>query len=556
MYQIQNTTQDDLLTRLLSIRWITDKVSDFMDPTFENLWRDPFTLNDMEIAVDRIIQAIKSWEKIMIFWDYDVDGVTSSWVLYTFFRKFLNYENISVRLPNRLEDGYGIKNYHLDHIKELGCSLVITVDNWITAVGECQYAKEIGLDVIITDHHKNLDVTPEAVAIVNPHVSPDYDFKWLCGASVAFKLISALIIRSKISPERRQEIFRYMLPVVAIGTVCDCVPLVDENRLFVKKWLEMINSRDWIPEAICGFLDYVWVKKAVTTETIWFVIWPRINAWGRILSPIESFKTLIFSGEKQLHHLEKIDKLNTERRNIQEKMLKIALKQVSETDTLMAAWWDWFHEWVVGIVAGRLTEKYFKPSIVYGIDHKKWVAVASLRWPSYFSVIDMLYNAREFLSRYGWHKQAWWCTIELDKLEQAIACMREFCDVTITSENLVKITTIDTVLYPDECNETVLKLVWELEPFGESNPNPIFVIPQLELSNVMKVWTRGQWHLKLTGRHWWQLITALWWSHGNMSVDLLIWSTINVIGRVRMENMWRFIDIIDLVADDQLIWKK
>ena len=162
----------------------------------------------------------------MIFGDYDVDGVTSSYCVYRFITRFLGYSNISVMYPDRLQDGYGLKNKHLDEMKKKGVQLVITVDNGITSVNEAQYAKQIGIDLVITDHHHALDRVPEAVAVINPQVSPKYDFKGLAGVGVAFKLINALLAKSKFTNEKKNQIFNYFLPIVAIGTVADIVPLV------------------------------------------------------------------------------------------------------------------------------------------------------------------------------------------------------------------------------------------------------------------------------------------------------------------------------------------
>jgi single-stranded-DNA-specific exonuclease len=189
----------------------------------------------MEKAVNRIIQAMKNKEKIMIFGDYDVDGITSSYVLYKFFIKFLKYNNISIQYPDRLLDGYGMKKKHIDDIKAKNCTLIITVDNGISAVEEAKYAKEQKIDMIITDHHQHGESIPDAFAVITPLISPDYIFKGLAGVGVAFKLILALTEKSNLTKEQKNRIFNYFLPVVAIGTVADVVPLLHENRVIVKR---------------------------------------------------------------------------------------------------------------------------------------------------------------------------------------------------------------------------------------------------------------------------------------------------------------------------------
>jgi single-stranded-DNA-specific exonuclease len=250
----------DLITRLLHIRGISDDLDLFLNPTFAHYRQDPLLLNDIEPALTRIQRAISANEKIMIFGDYDVDGISSSWVIYTFFTRFLGYKNISIRLPHRLMDGYGIKSYHLDEIKAAGVTLVITVDNGITSVAEAKHAREIGLDMVITDHHKPLAEIPEAIAVVNPQISPNMRLKEICGAMVAFKVVNALAQRLITDRTRRDEAFHYMIPIVAIATVADCMPLIDENRLIVKYGLERINSRQGIPESLANFIEYLNLK--------------------------------------------------------------------------------------------------------------------------------------------------------------------------------------------------------------------------------------------------------------------------------------------------------
>lgn len=239
---LYDNPNEALLTRLLKVRKVEDTIEDFLNPRFSKYRIDPRKLATMHEAVDRVVAALKNKERIMIFADYDVDGTTSGFLLYTLIKTFFGHPNVSIMFPNRLEDGYGLKCHHLDTMKSKGVDLVITVDNGITSVQEALYAKKIGLDLVITDHHHCLETIPDAIAVVNPQVSPDYRFKGICGAGVAFKLAMALVEKSTFPQEKKREIFQYFLPVVAIATVADCVPLLDENRLFVKEGLELINS--------------------------------------------------------------------------------------------------------------------------------------------------------------------------------------------------------------------------------------------------------------------------------------------------------------------------
>lgn len=273
-YQLLNQDADlSLMQRLLKVRNISDNPNDFLNPSLAKYWLDPFLLNDMRKGVERIIQAMKKNEKIMIFGDYDVDGITSSFSLYKFTTHFLGYKNISIKYPDRIEDGYGLKNKHLDEMKKQKIQLIITVDNGITSLAEAEYAKELGIDLIITDHHHALETIPDAYAVINPKISPQYSFKGLAGVGVAFKLINAILAKSSFTKEKKNQIFQYFLPIVAIGTVADVVPLIDENRIIVKKGLELINHfPDQLPKSLQGFLNFLNLKGNIDTFHIGFVI--------------------------------------------------------------------------------------------------------------------------------------------------------------------------------------------------------------------------------------------------------------------------------------------
>lgn len=562
-YKILETDVDKpLIDRLMNIRCIdSTSYENFINPSFANSWQDPKNLNDIDKWVDRILQAILHNEKIMIFGDYDVDGVTSSWIVYKFFRKFCAYKNISIRLPNRLQDGYGIKDYHLDEIKSCGVSLVITVDNGITAVSEMKHAKEIWLDVVITDHHQKLEHIPEAVAVINPQISPDYDFKWICGAMVAFKVCYQVAIALKFNKEKLRQFVEYMLPMAAIGTVSDCMPLVGENRLIVQRWLTILNSRKWISKSISSFLDYLNLGKTrpITSVDIWYIIWPRLNAGGRILSPMESMKTLIYKWEKQLEHIHKIDELNTQRKKLQDDMIKFADNNIDLDQSILICGGDGFHEWVVWIVSWRLTEKYHKPSMVYSIDHHKWIAVASLRSPNYFSVVDMLYNHEHLLERYGWHKQAGGLTVSIANLPILIDDLQLYCQNILTEIDTNKYIYVDSVLSNQDLNYDNLSVINSMEPFGEGNREPLFILRDVKVLEIKIVGKKWNGHIKFvldTGAS--KPISAMYRSKWAMISELgyLLEDVTNFVVRVRIDNfdsngfylvvedVWREIEIV------------
>ncbi len=533
---LYDDAQDDLITRLLKIRNIEDNIKHFLNPTFSHYRIDPYLLSDMDKAVDRIVSAIKKNEKIMIFGDYDVDGITASSLLFEFFTKFLNYKNISVRLPNRLSDWYGIKNHHLDEIKKKWVSLVITVDNGITAIQEADYARQIWLDLIITDHHKALDQIPNAFAVVNPQISPNYPFKGIAWVWVAFKLVAALAAKLIKDKNVKLKLLQYLLPIVAIGTVADVVPLVNENRLFVKLGLEYINQKKGIPISICHFIDYLNLSK-IDTFHIGFMIAPRLNAWWRVQTPYDSLFTLISKDKnKQKCYLDKIENLNNERKKLQDQAFKLAEKQIDLSKKILFVADESFHEGIVGIVAWKLTEKYNRPSIVLSIKPEQWIAVGSLRWPEYFNIMEMLYEVSPYLDKFGWHKQAGWLTIKLENLSKAQKAMEQYCENKISDQDLEKTIDIDTKIYPYEWNNETLSQIEKLAPFGEGNPEPVFLLENLIIQNIEKVGKNGNGHLKLYTSFAGKQLEILFWGKGDQINNFQRSEKINIVGKVKKDN--------------------
>lgn len=547
---IHDNPDEDLLTRLFKVRWIDDNIESFLNPKLNNYRLDPFLLHDMDKAVQRIITAISNKEKIMIFGDYDVDGVTSSYILYEFITRFLKYKKVSIQYPDRIKEWYGIKKIHVDDMKQKWVQLIITVDNGITSVQEALYAKEKNIDLIITDHHQNLEFIPEALAVVNPQISPNYPFKGLAGVGVAFKLICALLTKFDFSQKEKNHIFNYFIPVVAIWTVADVVPLVHENRIIVKKWLQSLNSRKDLPESLKWFLEFLNIKWVIETYHIGFIIWPRINAGGRIKSPYDSLYSLLYSGAKQLEYLENLELINTERRKMQERMFKEAESMINLEKKILIAFDEEFHEWIVGIVSWRLTEKYYKPSMIMKINQEKQIAVASLRWPEYFSVINMIKDSWDLLERFGGHKWAGWLTVKLEHLDALIKKFNEYCEISITENNLIKSIKIDTKIYEHERNDEILEKIDQLAPFGEGNKEPIFLLEDIHIAKIEKVGTRGKCHLKIHAKFGNKKIVSMFrWKGDEVEAFISRHKTpVSLIGKIRRDtfNGWFYLEWSDI----------
>ena len=535
--QILNEEFDlSLIDRLLKIRWVQDKEK-FLNPTWKNSWYDPFLLSDMDKSVDKIVQVMKNNERIVVFGDYDVDWVTATYVVFYFLYKFLNYKNASIRLPSRA-DGYWIRGFHLDELKEKNVSLVITVDNGITAVEEVEYAKKLWLDVIITDHHSPLEVLPSPFALINPKVSDKYPFKELAWVWVAFKLITALASKLWLPRQLKEKMINYFLPIVAIWTVADCVPLVDENRFFVKKWLEIINDTKRRPPNIQNMIDFLNLKN-VDSYHIWFVIWPRLNASGRIHKPDDSFHALFqHNATCQNKYLEKLEQLNRTRQDTQSDILKEVEDNLDTSENIIVAVWE-FHEWVIGIVAGRLTEKYNKPSIVLSIQKEKNEAVGSCRSPMYFSIVDLLEKIWKewILERYGWHRQAGWLTLKLDNLDKFKELVKKYSK-DILPGDLEKIIYVDTEIKSEDLLWDDIKKIDLLAPFWEQNPQPTFLIKNIQIKKIDLVW-KDQKHVKI------------YWQKDGIDLVLLRWSGLKMLDKIKDKDT---ISCIVQYAKDDYNW--
>ena len=544
------TEQNDIpfLNRLLSVRWIVDDYDSFLQPTLGKSWWNPLDLNDMDQWTDILIQAMKDRKSICIFWDYDVDGVTSSYLLYLLISQYLNYPRVKIMYPNRLKDGYGMKIHHVDTMKNAGHDLIITVDNGITSIQEILHAKKNGMQIIITDHHKALEEIPQADAIINPQVSDHYEFKWLCWAGVVLKFASALIKKSTLSAEIQQSIMNHFIPIVAIATVADCVPLVWENRALVKRWLAQMTRRKDILPSLEGLLNFVNITWPIKSFHIGFIIGPRINAGGRLATGYDSLKTLLFTWEKQIESLKSLDIINDERKKLQKDALELSVKQIDSSQPILIATDPSFHEGIVGIVAGRLTEKHHKPSIVLHISKEKNIAVGSLRGPIYFDVMKMMqwiqkesYGKGEqsgqwILIRYWWHTQAGWLTIHLNDLPLFKELATTYTITHVSSQQAKKKINVDTLLHVHERDKETLDPLDYMEPFGKGNEEPVFVLQNTIIKGVDTVGNRGKWHLKLTVNHWGKQIDALYRSKGDRTQEFSIWSSIDIIWKIKFDN--------------------
>ena len=454
-----------------------DKIDEYLNPSIDKL-HDPYLLNDMDVLVDRIILAKTRNEKVAIYGDYDVDGITSITLIYTFLRD-LGLDMVYY-LPDRIEEGYGLNTEALKKLKDEGVSLVITVDCGISAVSEVEYAKSIGLDVCITDHHECSDTLPNAISIVNPK-RPDstYPFNSLAGVGVTFKVLSAIVKRLGLD---ENEYLKY-LDIAAVGTIADIVPLVGENRIITANGLELLAKTK--NEGLKALMKVARIEK-VDSDNVSFGIAPRINASGRMADATVAVKMLLAENEMEAYKYAKVlDSQNTKRQEVEKGIYNEAIAQIEKEGldkkkTMVIAGEKW-HQGVIGIVASKLTEKYLKPVILLAYDGE--TAKGSGRIPAGISLYDALSNCSDLLTTFGGHELAAGLTLEtknigafIEKFEQVITSMRE--------EDFVRIIDIDTEITKKDITLNILDDINLLAPFGQKNKKPVFMYKNLKVTSV------------------------------------------------------------------------
>lgn len=465
----------------------------FMNPSLDYL-RDPFLMKDMKKSVERINTAIKNKERIWIYGDYDVDGVSSTSILCIYFDS-INYP-INYYIPNRLEEGYGINEEAIKNIHSQGCDLMISVDCGITSVKEVDLANQLGIDVIITDHHECQSEIPNAYAVINQKQDDcNYPFDMLCGCGVAFKLIQALTPKE----EFKTSLYNY-LEIVTLATICDIVPLVDENRIIVKNGLKLMSEGKNI-----GLKELIKVcgveSDKIGSSHIGFAIGPRINASGRLgysKLGVELFTTKSPEKAKEIANI--LEEKNNERQLIEAKMYQEAEAIIESNErykndkVLVIAKEGWQHG-IIGIVASKLTEKYYKPTILLTIEGGE--ATGSARSIKGFSIFDALVRCKDLLNKFGGHEQAAGLGLDSDKVEQLSIEVNKFAQYELSEEDLIENIKVEFELEEHAINLELVEELHKLEPFGLSNPNPRFIVRDAILKNIMAIGKNKQ-HLKFT----------------------------------------------------------
>ena len=469
---LNDKEEGSLLERVLKARNLNQG---FLD---KKIWHDPFLFRDMGQVVSRIKEAIKRKERIMIFGDYDADGVTASTILFKFLKSL--GAQVSVRLPHRQRDGYGLKKDFFDDWKKLNVKLVITVDCGISNIREISYAQSLGIEVIVTDHHTPHQELPSAL-ILNPKLTEDsYPFSDLVGAGVALKLVQALITDLKFSRELSRKHFLSSVTYAAIGTVADCAPLVNENRSIVSCGLQsmrhMENKEIEALISVAG-LD----KKNIDTDSIGFALAPRINAAGRLGDPLLALS--LFLGDKS--KARELENLNCRRRKVSQELVARARENFSESESAFVFGAPDLHEGIIGLVAGNISEEFMVPSVV--MTEREDYFVASCRSPANFNLIAILEKLSDLFVHFGGHREA--AGFRMKKGNESLFRERflALCQEKLEEEAPVVKINIDTTISLSEISTDNFDSLEDLAPFGIGNPRPNFLLRQVRVKNLKKI---------------------------------------------------------------------
>ena len=513
----------ELLATVLVNRNIVEEkdVELFLNPT-RNDFHDPYLMPDMRQAVDRIVKAIENKEKTMIYGDYDVDGITSITVLSRFFKE--RGLEVGSYIPNRLDEGYGLNKEAIKQIADEGYKLIITVDCGISGVEEVAYAYELGMEVIITDHHEPLEELPKAVAVIDcKRKDNNYPFNSLAGVGVAFKLIQALGIELKLE---EKEYLKF-LDIVCIGTISDIVPLIDENRVIAKLGLKLVEVTK--SPGVRSLLNAA-AYKEVNSNTVSFGIAPRINACGRMGHERDALDLFLTENIVEANRItEKLNEYNKKRQDIEKKIFeeaigKIESENLKENNALVVGAEEWHHG-VIGIVASKITELYFKPSILIcfeGEDGK-----GSGRSIPGFDLHAALCSSSKYLEKYGGHEMAVGLSLKKENFEEFKKIFEEIAKEANTEE-IVPVIKIDKEINLKDITLENVKSLKLLEPFGESNKTPIFIYKNLRIDSIRAL-SEGK-HLKLTLKDGNTIVNAIGFNMGKYSEEYLIGDRIDVIG--------------------------
>ena len=532
----------ELLARLLVNRGITDpdyaKEFLFGSPNFDH---DPFLLCDTGAAAKRIIAAIDNKEKICIYGDYDVDGITSVSVMYTYLKNFT--DNVQYYIPDRFSESYGVNKNAVSKIKENGCTLIITVDTGISAIDEVTFGKEIGVDFVITDHHECQQALPNACAVVNPKRSDStYPFEYLAGVGVAYKLVSAL--DGILGANHRDD----CIDLVAIGTVADIMPLVDENRSIVARGIKKLETSP--NNGIRHLLNLCMGSTKASSTNIGYMIAPRINAAGRMEKAVTAVELLVSCDDSKVSEIANhLCELNSKRQNVELQIYNDAVRIINEHDldrrfSVLVIWEKGWHSGVVGIVASKLKERYNKPIVLLSVEENAKGSARSLPPFNIFAAFDGL---KDMLIQYGGHEYAAGVLVSPERLFEFRDRLCEYYNKHCASAETAESIDVECIISAKALNVKMVNEIDRLQPFGKLNSVPIFAIKNVIVDSVFP--TSNNKHIRLKLNIDGKIVTGFYFGVSPDMFDYRAGHMVDLLCELN-ENEYRGIKSVQLIIHD------
>jgi single-stranded-DNA-specific exonuclease len=543
---LNNSVQESVINVILKNRNLSE--AHLLPFKLSDKLHDPFLLCDMQKAVTRIAKAIERNEKIAIFGDYDVDGIVSTTLMVKLFQK-LNLP-VTYYLPNRIQEGYGLKESHIEQAIADKIDLLITVDNGISSFDEISEARNRGMDVIVTDHHIQKNELPPALAVINPNRSDsEYPFKGLCGAGVVYKLFQALL-PNLLNEQEYKNFMLTQLDLVAMATIADVVPLIDENYALVKFGLKSLtqSKRPGLVELkrIVGVLG-----KDISTVSVGYYLAPRLNVAGRLEDADISIKLLLAeSREEALSLANYLNKLNYKRQQLQETYLSQAIQRIKEdnlmANTVIIVENDEWESGLLGLISGKLKDLYSRPVLALTINGDGNY-IGSARSLSGINITELFSGFSHLFINYGGHQKAAGLTISAKNYKQFkdafVNHVNANTDVSELKESLI----IDAVIASQQVTKSLIQTIAEIGPFGEANPEPVFALDNVTLEKIFTL--SGGRHLKFFIQKHGRRFECVWWNQGKYIDMLQTIDAFDIAFRPEL-NIWQGRENIQLCIED------
>ena len=503
-----------------------DEIREFLNPTRDD-FHDPFLMPDMEKAVERILIAIQNKEKIIIYGDYDVDGITSVTVL----KKFLEEQGLKTGeyIPNRLNEGYGLNKEAVKNISEQGYTLIITVDCGISCIEEIEYAKELGMEVIVTDHHEPGEIIPDCLAVVDAKRKDNqYPCRDLAGVGVVFKLIQSISLKLNLEAK---EYLKY-LDIVCVGTISDIVPLIDENRVITKLGLKLVEkTRNIGLKTLLESTGY----KEINSTTISFGIAPRINACGRMGEEKEALELFLTNNIQEAKQIsERLNQYNIERQETEKQIFKQAIQEIEKENKdvpCIILGKEGWHHGIIGIVASKVTDIYFKPSILICFEGEE--GKGSGRSIPGFDLHDAVMNCNTYVEKFGGHSMAIGINVKKENFEKFKKEFEEYVQNSHIND-IIPIIKIDKEIDLRKINIQDIRDLKLLEPYGEANKMPLFLIKNMKIQSIRTL-SEGK-HIKLKLGIDNYIADAIGFNMGNIAEQYLIGDRVDVVGSLEIND--------------------